>query len=105
MKIIDPALVEKLTLITDWKPQRVYDAATAIALYDEKLQHHFQNYIIAGGFPRAVAQYFSQQSLSKELYDIYLQAILGDIAKLGRREDYVRQSVFRIFEKMANPVD
>jgi len=105
VRIVDPTLADKLSFITDWNQQQIYERALAIVLFDAKLQNHFQNYSITGGFPRAVAQYFSQKLLSKELYDIYLQAILGDIAKLGRREDYVRQLVFRIFEKMANPVD
>lgn len=105
VRIVDPTLADKLSFITDWNPQQIHERALAIALFDIRLQDHFRSYLITGGFPRAVAQYFSQKFLSKELYDIYLQAILGDIAKLGRREDYVRQLVFRIFEKMANPVD
>lgn len=102
---VDPDLREKLPLLTDWRNQEIYNQASELVLFDSKLQNHFQNYLITGGFPRSVSQFFSQKLLLKELYDIYLQAILGDIAKLGRREDYVRQLVFRIFEKMANPVD
>ena len=105
METVEPALIEKLPEIADWSRESLYRQASEIAIFDSSVQNHFQNFLICGGFPRSVSQYFSKKAIGKEIYDIYLQAILGDVAKLGRREDYVRQLVFRIFEKMTNPVD
>lgn len=53
----------------------------------------FDQFLITGGFIRAVNEYFSENEISYSVYELYQQWLRGDIAKAGRSERTARQII------------
>jgi len=58
-----------------------------------------------GGYPLSINFYFQKLSVENSAYNTYLQAILGDLAKIGKREAFLREIASVIISKKFEPVD
>lgn len=68
------------------------------------LQHHFQDYIKASGFPSLINQYYDG-TMNDLSYDLYKDWIEGEIAKVGRSTLYAYQIFTRIVESLTSQVN
>jgi len=53
---------------------------------DYSLEKFLNDYLICGGFPQAINEYYQQGFISNFLYDVYLQWIEGDLHKIDKSE-------------------
>lgn len=51
----------------------------------EELRKLFERYLATGGFPRPVTAEAASGQIPTHVYEIYRDAVLGDVSKLGRR--------------------
>ena len=66
------------------------------SFYRKELKKHLDVFLLTGGFIQAVNNFEANDKIGIDIYQQYLSWVLGDLAKLGRRETYSRQ----IFEQV-----
>lgn len=64
----------------------------------------WERYLHTGGFIRAINNYASDRKISKTVYQTYLQWILGDLLKRGKREDYARDLFCALIERLGSQI-
>ncbi|MFH1338470.1 MAG: ATP-binding protein [Candidatus Omnitrophota bacterium] len=98
-------LAKKIPQIDIFNPADVYKGMREASIYEKEIMKLFRKYLFSGGFPRAVSSLFSENKISKDVYDIYRQAVIGDIIKAGKQEIYFRQIAAAVLNKRTNPFD
>lgn len=61
-------------------------------------------YLICGGFPQAINEFYRNGFISNVLYETYLNWIEGDIEKLGKSERFLYATVSEIFKHLGSTV-
>ncbi|MEO0094168.1 MAG: ATP-binding protein [candidate division WOR-3 bacterium] len=64
----------------------------------------FNDYLLTGGFPLTINQYFTKGYIPADIYESYLVWIEGDLHKVGKSEEVSYRLLSRIFECLATPV-
>jgi hypothetical protein len=64
----------------------------------------FRQYLLTGGTARVANEYLEHNEIREDVYKTYVDVVLGDLAKWGKRETYLRQVINRVFETLGNPV-
>ena len=91
--------------IASFKNKQLKESAHEISLYEKELKEAFENYLMLGGYPLPLNQYFQKSRVENDSYYTYLQALLGDIARLGKSEMYFREIASIIISKKFEPID
>ncbi len=74
----------------------ITEAEKNYPFYKKELRKLLDSFLITGGFARAINSFADNRKIDMDVYQQYLSWILGDLAKLGRKESYSRQ----IFEQV-----
>lgn len=64
-------------------------------IYLAKYRKLFNDYLICGGFPAVINEYFQKGYISSIQYETYLQWIEGDLHKLGKSEELMYKIIAR----------
>lgn len=75
-----------------------------LILHKKQIDSLFELYLITGGIPSAINELKTKNKLTPNLYNIYLQAIIGDLHRYGYKEHYFKQMIREIFVGLSNPV-
>lgn len=75
-----------------------------LSFLSKELKQLFQNYLLTGGIARVTDEYLKHQEISESIYRTYVDVVLGDLAKWGKRETYLRQVIERVLETLGNPI-
>jgi len=75
-----------------------------LRLLSKDLRVLFNEYLITGGIPKAVNAYLSEGSISRDVYEGYVELLLRDIRKWDGKEIILRQIVRRIVDTLGTPV-
>jgi len=62
----------------------------------------FKDYLICGGFPDSINQYYQKSFIPNWVYDTYLKWIEGDIHKVGKREKTMYAIAEQIFKHLGS---
>lgn len=82
---------------------KIYDTKSAqknYPFYRKELKKYLDNFLLTGGFIQAVNSLAADGKIRIDIYQQYLSWVLGDLAKLGRKEHYSRQ----IFEQVIKSI-
>mgnify|MGYP005841266657 FL=1 len=86
------------------KPELIADSLSlSLALLPE-FKKLFTDYLITGGFPVTINEYFNKGYIATETYEIFLAWIEGDLHKTGKSEESAYQILYRLFVHLGNPV-
>lgn len=85
---INPVIIDKFS--------DIHLARRNYPFYKKELKKYLDNFLITGGFIQAVNNFAAHGKIGVDIYQQYLSWVLGDLAKLGRKESYSRQ----IFEQV-----
>lgn len=102
MRTVAPALYGKMGL--EKKRAFSFPNLLDLAVFQQELDTHFQNYLLTGGFPLAVNALNATQSIPPYVYQTYLQWILGDLSKLGKQQHYFRQIARKLIDSLTTPL-
>ncbi|MFH1439935.1 MAG: ATP-binding protein [Candidatus Woesearchaeota archaeon] len=69
-----------------------------IELYKNEIQKDFLDYCLCGGFLVAINDLHSNNRINEFTYEIYINWLIGDLAKWNKKERYVKQMLRRIIE-------
>lgn len=75
-----------------------------LSFLSKELKILFQNYLLTGGIARVADAYLKHHEISENIYKTYVDVVLGDLAKWGKRETYLRQVISRVLETTGNPI-
>ncbi len=79
----------------------------AIIPFKEELDYMLDLYLLTGGFPGVINEYFGNKFMKKEegiengLYETFTRIVLGDVSKIRRSETIARELMRRIVERYA----
>lgn len=73
-------------------------------LYSEDFSRLFEDYLITGGIAPAIDSYISKGSIPSNIYTAYIQVMLGDIMRWGKKEIYMAQILRRIIDSLSSQV-
>lgn len=99
------SLKEKLPSLSSFRKEEIYSLAQEVSFYGKEIQEAFNTYLLVGGYPLSINLYFQQSFIENSAYNTYLQAILGDLAKIGKRETFLREIASVIISKKFEPID
>lgn len=100
-----PTLAQQLPVADDLRPESLKQCAQELIPFGEELRRLFESYLATGGFPRPVAAEAASGRIPPYVYEIYRDAVLGDVSKLGRRESYFRELVGWVTRRLGDPFD
>ncbi len=86
-------------------PEAIYEAAEKLSYFSRELKNLMGKYLLAGGFPLSINELLEKGEISPGPYTTYLQAILADLARAGKRETYFKEIVYIIVQKKLEPLD
>jgi len=70
----------------------------------KELELLFRDYLLTGGTAKVVNEYLQHSGISEEVYRTYSDVVLGDLARWGKKENYLRQVLTRVLETLGSPV-
>jgi predicted AAA+ superfamily ATPase len=73
-------------------------------LFSKELNRLYHEYLITGGIPRAINAFVSDGTISRDIYERYIELLLRDIRKWDGNESLMRQIVKRLVETQGSPV-
>jgi predicted AAA+ superfamily ATPase len=75
-----------------------------VFLHLKELNQLYDEYLITGGIPLAINAYVSDSTITKDIYEGYVELLLRDIRRWGGNDDLMRQIVRRVTDTMGSPV-
>lgn len=64
----------------------------------------FSDYLLVGGFPTTINEFFAKGYISNQTYEIFLAWIEGDLHKAGKSDISCYQILTRVFSHLTSPV-
>jgi len=86
LTVMELSLRKKLPSLSSFRNEEIYSLAEEVSFYGKEIQEAFDVYLLAGGYPLSINLYFQKSFVENSTYYTYLQTILGDLAKIGKRE-------------------
>lgn len=87
------------------EPRTIYSHARELAVHGKTLERLLRQYRLTGGFPFALNRIGPDGTLEPEVHARCMSAILGDLARIGRREQVFRELMHMVFAREFEPVD
>jgi len=75
-----------------------------LSLYSKELSHLFRDFLITGGIAPAIDSYLSKGQVTENIYETYVDVLLGDIAKYDKKEIYMSQIIQRLVESHGSQI-
>jgi len=72
--------------------------------YDNKLRRYLDNYLITGGIPRVINEYYTYGTIDPSTYETYVRLVLKDAHRLGLSERILLDIMHEITETIATPI-
>lgn len=100
-----PHLTDKLVSIEAWDLKQLYQAAVEISLLADQIVPLFSIYVHTGGFPRSIRDEAEFGRVKEDIYLLYRNGFIGDLVRIGRRENLLRELIQWIINRRENPFD
>ena len=84
--------------------ENVEKAMLANKIHSPILLQLFSNYLLTGGFPLPIIEFFSKRKISYETRKVYIDWLKNDFRKLKRNESYMKEILAYIINSQATPV-
>lgn len=92
VRFVHPDIIQKFSDIKSAQKNHPF--------YKKELKRYLDNFLISGGFIQAINSFAANKKIETDVYLQYLSWVLGDLAKLGKKELYSRQ----IFEQVIRSI-
>ncbi len=86
------------------EPKLLANSLSASLDLGPKFRKLFSDYLLTGGFPTTINEYFSKNYIATETYEIFLNWIEGDLHKVGKSEEIAYQIFKRLFLHLTSEV-
>lgn len=75
-----------------------------LQIISKEVQVLFEEYLLTGGIPKVIDRYISTGSISKDLYESYVDLLVRDIGRWNGKEIILRQVVRKLVEALGTTV-
>jgi len=79
-------------------------ALNLLQVYQDELNQLFEQYLITGGVPKPINEFFSKNSIDNTTYEIYIRSLIGDLARWQIQEISVKQILRSISTKLTTNI-
>ena len=69
-----------------------------LALFTKEINYLLDQYLLTGGIAQAVDRYLSKGTITQDTYDTFVDHLVRDLVRYGRKETLTRQIVKRIID-------
>lgn len=86
---------------------KIYNLESALKNYPyfkKDIAKYLYRYLLTGGFIQAINAFALNGKIEQDIYQQYLSWILGDLAKMGRKEIYSRQIFGQVIKTMTTNI-
>lgn len=93
LSVLDAELVNDVPSLAQDElldPGAVHALADRVMPVAPEIQRHFVRYLATGGYLLALANHLDEGGVEAYVYSLYRDAILGEVARMGRREEVLR---------------
>lgn len=102
--LIKPYIAEKIKKIKGISVNEINNKIDHIKIFDAELRVLFKQYLITGGFPLVVNEFFSNSEIPEYVYELYLRWVVGDIVKWGKQEKILIQLLRSVILKQSSAI-
>jgi len=102
---LHPELKGRLPKLNDYTPKEIKEVVLEASLHSDQIFSLFEHYIRCGGFPISAAEELEKGRVPLYVFDIYRDAVIGDLTRMGRKENLFRDLLIWIFNRRENPFD
>jgi len=96
---------KEIPSLNSFQKEEIYHLACEISFYGKEIKEAFDTYLSVGGYPLSINLYLQKSMVDNNAYYTYLQAILGDLTKIRKREVFFREIASIVISKKFEPVD
>jgi len=72
--------------------------------FKKEIDKLLNNYILSGGFIQAINSFEMKGKIDQDIYQQYLSWVLGDLAKINKKELYSRQIIEQVIKNMGTNI-
>lgn len=103
VKMKDPPLASSLSIARD-DFQNELQISDVDINHMQKLEQHFDAYLLTGGYLLAINDLEKNQKISDAVYKTYQQWIIGDMLKRGKNEIYLRDIIRALIPRLSTQI-
>ncbi len=100
-----PDMKRKIPKIRGFTPKELIPAVQEASIFSDKVFSLFENYLRTGGFPISAVEGYKTGVIPIYVFDIYKDAIVGDLQRMGRKESLFKDLLIWLFNRRENPFD
>lgn len=89
--LVKPETMDKVMPIRTISIEQVNRAAGELMPFERELKVLFNQYLMTGGFPLAINEFYAEGKIPDYVYEIYASWVIGDIVRWGKQENILRQ--------------
>lgn len=68
------------------------------------IARYFDQYLLTGGFLPAINEYYDHKKINKFVYQTYQQWVIGDILKRGKKEQFLKEIITALSNKLSKQI-
>lgn len=104
IKVIRPDIIKEIKKIENLTMEEINAKSEKAALFDSELKVLFSQYLITGGFPLVINEFFSNKKIPDYVYELYFHWVSGDMAIWGKQEKILIQLMSSIISKQTTSI-
>ena len=104
ISLIKPEIASKIKKVKSISVKEINEKIEGVRIFDFELKVLFNQYLITGGFPLVINEFFSNKKIPDYAYEIYAKWIIGDIVKWGKQEKILMQLIKAIISKQSSAI-
>lgn len=105
IKLKDKSLFLKLnSIVAQFHQDFLFEIQSIGSKSIEQLKSYFNDYLLTGGYLRAINDFAVNQRIQPATYMTYIQWIIGDILKRGKDELFLREIITSLFNRLCSQI-
>ncbi|MFH1591960.1 MAG: ATP-binding protein [Candidatus Woesearchaeota archaeon] len=75
-----------------------------LSIHKKQLDSLFEMYLLTGGIPSTINEFKKKNNISTNLFNVYLNSIIGDLNRYNYKELFFKQIIRETFNTLSNPI-
>src|SRR5665648_76990 len=75
-----------------------------LRIHQADLDRLLEQYLITGGIPKSINEFYTQNSINNSTYEIYIRSLLGDLAKWQVQEASTKKILRSVVNKLTTTI-
>lgn len=102
IRLIKPEIGKKIKKIENFSLREIKNKINHIKMFNSELKVLFMQYLITGGFPLVINEFFSNKKIPDYVYELYFRWVTGDLVKWGKQEKILIQLLNSVILKQSS---